>query len=138
MKLKATICKDETLYRDWSHAHTWCQACGRTRRACDFRGLSTHHICKPFRSHEACNLLRLCGQCHDAAEGLRVPCDGDYLPRLGVEICATIKLIREPEEFDGKRLIILLGRSFDLEPIPDAIEEMYRGNRPRDKRRWQQ
>ena len=108
-----------------------CQACGSDGRA-DFRGLSVHHIAKPGRSDELCNLLVLCGTCHDLAEGhhIRVPGpDGKkvLLPLLPPSVCVTIKAQRDPENHDLARLLELWGwASVDQEPVPEMIEDLYR------------
>ena len=117
-----------------------CQACGVGPTGLDFRGLSVHHIAKPGRSDELCNLLVLCGTCHDLAEGHHVRVDPEtaglppgpkiLLPLLPPSVCVTIKAKRDPENHNLPRLLELWGRfSLDPEPIPEAIEDLYRKRR---------
>ncbi len=136
--------KDEEFYREWSARHWYCAACGRTD------GLSTHHLIKAGRAHEACVLLRLCWEpCHMLAEGLDVPrpegCrmewrDGGfeyhpYFPKLTIGICLSLKLRADPGELstaaDWQRLEQLRGsRLPDLEEIPELFQRLFKLNRP--------
>jgi hypothetical protein len=126
--------RDEAFRTAWSSRHDFCQACGVRGRDSLWPHLSSHHIIKAGRSDEGVNLLRLCGQCHSLAELLTIKVDGQPLPTLGWKICCTLKLIREPEEFDCHRLATLARRlTLDLPPIPLAIEMLYRRNRPWDQ-----
>jgi hypothetical protein len=126
--------RDEEFRKAWSARHDFCQACGLHVSAMPFPGISTHHLVKAGRSDEGTNLLRLCGQCHSLAELLTVKVGGTTLPTLGWKICCTLKMLREPEEFDCHRLATLARRlTLDLPPIPLAIETLYRQNRPWDQ-----
>jgi len=122
--------KDEEFYHRWGLDHPFCGCCGRQD------GLSTHHIVKQGRAHEACNLLRLCQHpCHDLAEGLDVPYVGSsedrLLPKLTIGVCLTLKWINDPAEYDAARLQELRGcRLPDPEPIPAAFATRLRWYRP--------
>lgn len=116
---KTRPCKDEEAYKAWGAVRARCAACGKSGRQA-WPGLTTHHIVKPGRSHDPCNLLRLCGRCHDLAEVLDVrgP-DGELLPKLTMAICLTIKMRADPGEYDAGRLEELYGKRLpDPEPIP--------------------
>lgn len=129
--------RDEEFRAAWSARHAHCQACGLHARDMPFPGASTHHIIKAGRSDEGTNLLRLCGRCHNLAELLTIKVDGKSLPTLGWKICCTLKMVREPEEFDRRRLATLAKRlEIELPPIPLATETMFRRNRPWDARRF--
>lgn len=134
---KVKPCKDEDFYRTWSIDHDFCQACGiPAAQAAILRwpGLSTHHICKFKRSHEACNLLRCCQRDHDLAEGKVIRVDGVPLPKLTLGIILTIKFTREPEEWDGDRLRALFGRELpECEAIPQFLVDEYRRWRGRSR-----
>lgn len=119
MSDRAKPIKDEEFYRDWALAHHWCACCGRTD------GLTTHHIVKQGRAHEACNLLRLClDPCHNLAEGanIRAFIPGELLPKLTIGVCLTLKFINDPAEYDADRLQEL--RSSRL-PDPEAVPEIF-------------
>lgn len=124
--------KDEDFYQWWGIEHCYCACCGSTN------GLSTHHIVKQGRAHEACNLLRLCVHpCHDLAEGLDVPdpaglawkhskTHGDIttrlLPKLTIGHCLFLKWINDPHEYDGLRLQELRGSRL---PDPEPVDERF-------------
>jgi hypothetical protein len=129
--------RDVEFRKAWSARHDHCQACGLHVSAMPFPGGSVHHIIKAGRSDECVNLLKLCGRCHDLAELLTIKVDGRPLPTLGWRTCCTLKMLREPEEFDCHRLATLASRyTLDLPPVPLAIEVMYRRNRPWDAGRF--
>lgn len=118
--------KDLGGYREWAMAHRFCQCCGGRG---DFRGTSTHHIVKQHRSHDACNLIRLCGTCHDLAEGLDVRDEstGLLFPKLTIGVCLTLKWCRERAEWDPVRLQQLRGaRLPDVAAVPLLFENTYR------------
>lgn len=148
--------KDEKFYTAWGKAHDFCAACGRTEGGAF--GLSTHHIVKQGRAHEACNLLRLClHPCHDLAEGMsiRVPADtmrnngtlagywhmqgifpGGCLPKITIGIALSMKLRCDPAEVDMSRLQELRGsRLPDPAEIPTYFVDLYRRNRPEEHAR---
>lgn len=144
-RVRQKPCKDERFYRQWSAARAFCYACGGPG---DFRGLQTHHIVKQGRSHEACNLVRLCARCHELAEGLDVrgPAKtvylrrgrrvieerglGDLLPKLTIGMCLTLKAMHDPDEVDLSRLQELRGsRLPDPEPVPEFFTREYQRNR---------
>jgi hypothetical protein len=137
MRLDPAPSKDKDFYKEWSLRHRHCQACGIQWNRAPWPGLSTHHLIKQHRAHEACVLLRLCQRCHDAAEGHTVRVDGVVWPKLTIGVCLTLKLTREPEEVDFDRCKQLRGLNLpDFEPIPAIIEASYRKWRPRDKDRF--
>jgi hypothetical protein len=109
--------------------HDRCAACGIPGlNALSDRwppGLQTHHIIKPGRSDEPCNLLRLCERCHRLAEGERVPRGRAlYWPTLPLAVCLALKLAADPEEWNPERLAVLAHRTLpELAPIPAAFLE---------------
>ncbi len=129
---KTHPCKSETLYRAWSASKLWCAACGA-----DWFPLETHHMVKAGRSHESCNLLRLCHRDHTLAEGLDVRDErtGRLLPKLPLAVCLSLKLRADPGELstaaDWSRLEELRGSRL---PAPAAIPpfflDLWRANRP--------
>jgi hypothetical protein len=118
--------KDEDFYREWCLAagRQFCYACGVSgaEAAARWPGLSTHHVVKAGRAHEATNLIRLCDWCHGAAEGQprrvlwqsRAARDRYLWPCLSLAHCLWLKREREPAEYDPARLAQLL-----LRPLPD-------------------
>jgi hypothetical protein len=125
----------DSFYREWAINHPYCMACGDGEPP--WPGLSTHHLVKSGRSHEAANLLRLCGVCHDLAEGGRVREGGELLPQLTLAVCLTLKMVRDGEAWDAKRLRQLRGMNLPVPAeVPAAVERMYRGNRPFDRGRF--
>lgn len=133
---RVVICKDEGFYREWGAEHAYCHVCGISEsqaRRIWWPGLSSHHIVKAGRSHEACNLLRLCDLHHRLAEGAQVREGGELLPKLTLAICLTVKMIRDPGAWNPERLTQLFRRNLpDLEPIPPVFESEYRMRRWRD------
>jgi hypothetical protein len=140
MRKKCRPVRDESGRRVWNLQHGHCQACGRTAGAWgrEWGGLSTHHIVKFRRSDEDCNYLRLCGRCHELAEGARIPHpDGGHWPLLTQGVCLTLKRTRESQQWNPARLAELFGRALPCpEPIPSLIEQEYRRNRPWDTARF--
>lgn len=132
--------RDTDFREEWSSRHWYCQACGvharDAERAGPF-GLSCHHIIKPGRSDEACNLLRLCQTCHDLAELRNVKRNGILLPKLPWPVCLTLKKTREAQEFNLARCLELMRHGpLELPPVPEEIEALFRKNRPWDKARF--
>jgi hypothetical protein len=65
--VKSRPVKDQEVRRQWAAGHDCCQVCRideHKARWVYITGLQTHHIIKAGRSHEACNLLRVCEQRH--------------------------------------------------------------------------
>lgn len=140
---RAKPSKDEDFYKDWGRAHWYCAACGGPG---GWPGLTTHHIVKQGRAHEACNLLRMCRHpCHDLAEGLTVVGDDKWkrspsgkrwkvaysLPKITIGIALSLKLRCDPAEVDFARLQELRGsRLPDPEPIPIFFQRLFKQNRP--------
>lgn len=130
--------RSEREYRAWGEKRTYCYLCGGEG---GYFGLTTHHIVKQGRSHDATNLIRLCMEpCHSLAEMLDVrgPAHfelvqgkwqrvlGELLPKLGIGICLTLKQMHDPEEVDLARLQELRGsRLPDPEPVPEYFVELY-------------
>lgn len=135
---KTKPCKDESFYKEWALRHEWCQCCG-LHGSRSWPPISTHHIIKSGRAHEACNLLRLCARCHSLAEGEKIRTDPNdrtspFLPQLTVAICLRLKLLREPDEYDAERLAVLYKKPLpDLEAVPRFFELLFRKRHP-DKR----
>lgn len=134
--------KDKDFYSDWAVEHDFCQCCGIHRLKAQFErwpGLSTHHMVKPGRSDERCNLLRLCERCHACAEmETRVDGKGQKLPYLPLGVCLTIKQLREPEDVDLERLEYLYGQKLPvLEPYPQVYQDEFAYWRPWDIRETQ-
>lgn len=131
--------RDDKGRRAWAERHDYCQACGLPAHEAERRhlvGLTTHHISKFRRSDEPCNFLRLCMTCHDLAELRAVRVGGVLLPTLPVPVCLTLKMVREPAEFDLDRLRALAGRAWDPEPVPDVIETEFRRWHPGEPWLW--
>lgn len=107
---RADPCKSEAFYQAWSRAHEFCQACGVHKNAAPWQpfsggiGLSTHHVEKRGRAHEACNLIRLCNRDHRLAEGDTIRSNGVVLPTLTRHLCLLLKKLREPNEYDIDRI----------------------------------
>lgn len=140
-------CKDQRFYKSWSESRTSCAACGISKVSAEkyrWPGLETHHIVKPGRSHEACNLIRLCRRCHQLAEGNDITgtIGGvEYIwDRLSIENVIWLKLLSEPKDVDLMRLSQLLGRyvekpvHFDHIVITEKRFRMLR--RPIDHHPW--
>lgn len=121
--------KDEARYREFALAHPHCQCCG-LHESRSWPPLSNHHIIKSGRSHDWCNLLRLCGHpCHSLAEGLDVRDEstGLLIPKLTIGVCISIKLECDPDGFDLDRLRTLRGsRVPDPEPVPEFFNILFR------------
>lgn len=141
--MRRGVIKDEDFYEGWSRLHDYCMACGIGNAKAAFRdggiSLSTHHIIKPGRSDERCNLLRLCRRDHDLAELLTVTVSSVALPTLPIAVCLTIKKLREPHDHDPERLAELYGvRLPDPQPIPAFLAREWARRRGSHKkgRRW--
>lgn len=109
-----------------------CMGCGKGPKEAGLRGFSVHHIIKPGRSDEECNLLYLCGICHDLAENRFIRYNGVLLPRLTMGACLSIKKDRDPVHFNLERCIDLFGRAataLELEPIPAIIDNEFKQRR---------
>lgn len=129
MKAKPKWCRSERhkaaqeFYERWSACHNRCQVCGVSAafaRHNRWPGLSTHHIVKAGRFHEATNLIRLCQRCHDLAEGLDTPVwlpTKFYYPKLTLPHILWVKRDRDPDDFDPSRLAQILMR-----PLPEPQE----------------
>jgi hypothetical protein len=93
--------------------------------------LQTHHIIKPGRSDEPCNLFRVCEQCHRIIEGERVPDNkGGYFPKLTLAHVLHCKRELDPHEYDPDRLTVLWRHrerkdGFDPLPRPQSLPEAF-------------
>jgi hypothetical protein len=129
LRQKANPTQDEEFYRRWRQDHWFCQVCGiEDWNAVKFRSGPTtaHHLVKPGRSHESCNLIKLCTRDHDLAENRdwRGWINGqpiDY-PHLTLGMLLTAKQRTEPQDIDIPRLEALWGRmGIELEPLPQIF-----------------
>lgn len=128
---------DPAMYKQWAVDHPYCMACGVSAREAPFApncggiGLSTHHIIKPGRSDEKCNLLRLCKRDHDLAEGMRIRVRGELLPVLTIGVCLTLKKVRDPGDWNPERLTELFRQTLpEMEAIPDVIQADWKRRHP--------
>lgn len=113
--MKVNPVKDPEFRRQWSIEHDHCQVCWVSPRDLPFCWLETHHLARPGRSDEACNLLRLCKCCHDRRHvvyGEEELTDGVLL---------EVKRLAEPDDWDPARLAKLW---FSARAKPEAITEM--------------
>lgn len=134
MRPKLVPVKDPVFYKAWAAAHTHCQCCAATL---SFPPLSTHHIVRRGRSDEACNLLRLCGVCHDLAEHRTRTVSGVRIADLTLGMCLRLKSDRDPGDFKRQRLEELYGQTLpDLSDIPRELEALYRLRRPWEAARF--
>lgn len=141
----------EAFYKRWCAVRRECQVCGIGDREAQFKrfpGLSTHHVVKAGRKHEATNLIRLCQRCHDLAEGIDVPVwvplttdpptlsDGTaqtrkvYYPKLRLPHVLFAKRYVEPEDYLPHRLAEILMRPLPEPEEPPAVfrvERLWRG-----------
>jgi len=136
--------RDRATLRQWAQRHEYCQVCGigwGGARWAGLAGLQTHHIIKPGRSDEPCNLLRVCGRCHRIIEGERVPDGhGGHWPRLTLAHVLYCKREHDPEEYDPDRLTVLWRHrqregGFDPLPQPEPLPEVFQAERRRWRRR---
>ena len=127
-------------YTRWAERHDYCQVCGIDKRATRWgrlAGLQTHHIIKPGRSDEPCNLLRVCERCHWIVEGERVPDDqGGHYPKLALAHVLHCKREHDPHEYDPDRLTLLWRHrkrtdGFDPLPAPQPLPEAFLAERTR-------
>jgi hypothetical protein len=139
--IKSCPVKNLKTVRDWAARHDYCQVCLISERAARWRrltGLQTHHIIKPGRSDEACNLLRVCEQCHRIIEGERVPDNqGGYFPKLTLAHVLHCKRELDPHEYDPDRLTVLWRHrerkdGFDPLPRPQPLPAAF----GQERRRW--
>ena len=119
--------RDKVAYDRYFADHQYCQACGVPAHRAPWPGLSRHHICKPGRSDEPCNLIVICDRDHSLAEGRAIRVDGVLLPLLPLGVILAIKLLRTPDEWDADRLAQLYRRNLpDMEDIPAFIHEEWK------------
>ena len=131
--MQGTFLKDPEAYAYFSLTRQACHLCGIPLRFSQRqwgRALTNHHIIKPGRSDDICNLLRLCQRCHDSAEGRDVVYSGVRYPKISIGVCLFLKKISEPGNYDQKRLEILFGKNLpQMEKIPSIYSQEWR--------RWQ-
>ncbi len=137
---KSCPVKSRKTVRQWAERHDFCQVCGIDQRAAWWArcaGLQTHHIIKPGRSDEPCNLLRVCPQCHRIIEGERVPDNhGNHYPPLTLAHVLHCKREHDPHEYDPDRLTVLWRHrerkgGFDPLPRPQSLPQAYLEERSR-------
>jgi len=126
--------KDQEAVWEWTNSHNCCQVCGideHKARWVGITGLQTHHIIKPGRSDEACNLLRVCERCHRIIEGESVPAENEgHWPPLTLAHVLGCKQEHDPQEFDPDRLTVLWRNrerslAFDPLPRPEPLPDAY-------------
>lgn len=104
-------------YHDWLYqsASSGCWACRKARP------LERHHICKPRRYWNLCNLALLCRFCHAAAENERIVHQGVRWPRLTLANVLWLKRENDPAHFDLDALAGIFAKALpDLEQ-PDKF-----------------
>lgn len=133
-KRKVPACKSKAFYTEWNKQHSQCMVCGiRSRLAGWIRwpGLSTHHIVKPGRAHEATNLIRMCHRCHNLAEGQRYSGHINGKPfvweRITIPMVLWCKIRSEPEVVNLDRLNELQGCYLEA-PTPVYSELLWEWN----------
>jgi len=132
--VKSRPVKDQEAVWEWTNSHNCCQVCGideHKARWVGITGLQTHHIIKPGRSDEACNLLRVCERCHRIIEGESVPAENEgHWPPLTLAHVLGCKQEHDPQEFDPDRLTVLWRNrerslAFDPLPRPEPLPDAY-------------
>ncbi len=112
---------------EWAERREHCSACGVSKKAArrrDGQAPGPRHICLINRVNEPGNLLFLCARCARLA-------DGKGEPHMGIGVLLTIKVVRDPDEYDPGLLAVLFGQELpDLMPVPDAIEREFRRHHP--------
>lgn len=129
--MRRGVVKSRDLYAAFAADHPHCQICGVHQLLAPWPGLSRHHIIKPGRSDEHCNLLMLCHFDHLLCEGQTIRIDGVTMPKITLGMVLLIKATDEPELWNPIRLLELSGRAClpDLEFLPDELTEVYRTGR---------
>lgn len=132
--IKSCPVKNRKVVGRWAATHDYCQVCLISERAARWRrltGLQTHHIIKPGRSDEPCNLLRVCERCHRIIEGERVPDrKAGHFPKLTLAHVLHCKRELDPHEYDPDRLTVLWRHrerkdGFDPLPRPQSLPEAF-------------
>lgn len=110
----------------WAMERNCCAVCHVPAGKSDWRGLSVHHLIHGAgnRSDEPCNLLLLCGRCHDQHHA------GGHKGWPDLTLGMLLKVKRETDfpEWDAKRLKELYHR--ELPPL-EALPKEYRKERER-------
>ncbi len=125
MFAKAGIVRSKRAVEKWKESGDHgdrCQVCHRTWARSGWRGLSVHHIIHGSngRSDEPCNMLLVCGRCHDMIH------DGQYRDEVTKELLSAITLAMvlwiksQTTEWDGERLTALYHRRLpECEPLAE-------------------
>lgn len=130
---KSHAVRDPDARNRWRNERDRCYVCGiPTWKMYGERfpaWMQVHHIIKPGRSDEPCNLFAVCARCHRVIEGERVPCGKRvYLPKLTLGMVLTIKQAADPDEWNPDRLVALYHR---LLPDREFVPEYYLEERDR-------
>lgn len=124
---KSNAVKTKAALHAWVQEHESCAACWwnpNLHRTDEYRTrVDVHHLIKQDRSHEPCNLLRLCNKCHDLAEGHTIRENGIALPKLTLGMCLWLKVECDSENWNPGRLLELWHRASlpELEPVPEVF-----------------
>lgn len=124
--MKSRPIKSPELLREFALEHWRCACCWRKSGYTIATRLETHHLVKPGRSDERCNLLRLCNRCHRLAEGERIRgADGELLPTLRLEHCLWLKRESDRRHWRPSRLAVLRRRALPqrVEPAAELLAE---------------
>ena len=119
--------RDSKARLEWARRQLpCCMGCGRTegKWSGEWLVMSTHHIIKPGRADEPCNLIRLCWfPCHELAEGKRVRSEGRLFPPLTLAHILWLKKRANPSEWNPERLRELLHENL---PEPEEPVEFFK------------
>lgn len=121
------------LYRWDGHHGDACEVCHRPWAKAGWLGLAVHHLIHGAngRSDEWCNLLLLCGRCHDLSH------DGQYRDEETKELLPSLTLgnllwVKSyTPDWDEKRLTALYHRTL---PEWERLPQFYLDERKRWKR----
>lgn len=124
--------RDVRFRKRWAGLHPWCMCCGVPAEKAAWPGVQTHHLVRPGRSDESCNLLPLCDLCHRLTHGAAVRLhNGNLLPGLTLGMQFNVKKLRDPADWNPARLEELWARFLpDLEALPLVYGEQYACWRP--------
>ena len=119
--------RNSQIRREWARRQLpYCMACGRTsgKWSGEWLVMTTHHIIKPGRADEPCNLIRLCWfPCHELAEGKLVRREGRLFPPLTLAHVLWLKKRANHSEWDPERLRELLHENL---PEPEEPVEFFK------------
>lgn len=96
--VNANPVRDDGFRREWARNRPYCYFCGTNYH------VETHHILGGFkRSDEACNLVRLCAQCHRRVHNVEAP-------KITLADVLEAKARHDPHQVDLRRLRELNGK----------------------------